>query len=96
MSKPLNGQLFKEFKELIMGSKLVLSPKMVDDRSVLNVMHMKGKDTKYHLKYGENMLQINPKVSVSSNEVPGLKFHRNFAHRDPTDAKQAYQVPTGL
>jgi hypothetical protein len=36
MSKPLQGTLFKNFRDLIMGNKLVLSPKMVDDRSVLN------------------------------------------------------------
>jgi hypothetical protein len=39
MSKPLQGKLFKNFKDLIMGNKLVSSPKMVDDRSVLNVYH---------------------------------------------------------
>ena len=36
MSKPLQGKLFKKFKDLIMGCKNVSSSKVVDDRSVLH------------------------------------------------------------
>ena len=35
MSKPLQGKLFKDFKTLIMGNTCVSSPKVKDDRSVL-------------------------------------------------------------
>jgi hypothetical protein len=85
MSKPLQGQLFKKFKDLIMGSKLVSSPKLVDDRSVLNVLHMKTKNDKNRPTYGRINGNINPKGSGSSHVDPGLKRNCSLLKTDSTD-----------
>jgi hypothetical protein len=61
MSQPLQEKLFSKFKDQIMGSKLVLSPKMVDDRNVLNVIHIKGKDT-----INQHMVKISLKYTIMS------------------------------
>ena len=91
MSKPLQGKLFKNFKDLIMGNKLVSSPKMVDDRSVLNVYHSSIK------KKTENTACRAPSPYSVNNENfnghMGVKMTRKIqmaqpsAKTGPTDAR---------
>ena len=66
MSKPLQGKLFKDFKTLIMGNKCVSSPKMQDDRSVLDYSNSNRDSIRDSIRDSSGSIQKSKKSSCDT------------------------------
>jgi hypothetical protein len=96
MSKPLQRKLFKNFKDLIMGNKLLLSPKMVDGRSVLNVYHFRIKKNTQNTvfqapkQYSANNMNSNGDIGIKmTRKIPMTQLSAT-SRTGPTDARTRY------